>query len=99
LQEIVLAGDRSLQSPAHCADTKRMDISAIALQGLQQAETQLENAATVIASAGANSASPDAVDLTVEMTALMSARNQSAVNLSVLKTADEMQKATIDLMA
>ncbi len=78
-----------------------MDISAIALQGLQQADAQLEQAATRIASAGiasANGANLDTVDLSAEVVALISARDLSAVNLSTLKTGDEIQKTAIDLM-
>jgi len=79
-----------------------MDPSAIALQGLQQAEVQLETAASRIASAG--SASPDGanldvVDLSAEMVALMSAQNQFEANLSTLKTADQMQKMLVDIKA
>jgi len=79
-----------------------MDISAIALQGLQQAEAQLDQAATSIASFGAASpegAGLDTVDLSAEVVALLSAKNQSAANLGTLKVADEMQKAVIDLIA
>jgi hypothetical protein len=79
-----------------------MDLSAIALQGLQQAEAQLEKAATRIASVGAASpegANLDTVVLSTEMVALMSARNQSSFSLSVLKTANEIQKNVLDLVA
>jgi flagellar hook protein FlgE len=79
-----------------------MDPSSIALQGLQQADVQLETTAARIASAGSNS--PDAgnldvVDLSAEMIALMSARTMFDVNLATLKTADQMQKSLIDLTA
>jgi flagellar hook protein FlgE len=79
-----------------------MDPSSIALQGLQQADVQLETAAARIAGAGSNS--PDAgnldvVDLSAEMIALMSARTMFDVNLATLKTADQMQKSLIDLTA
>jgi len=79
-----------------------MDPSAIALQGLQQADAQLNTAATRIASAGAtspNGANLDTVDLSAEVVALMSAKNQFSANLVTIKTADEMQKDVIDLMA
>lgn len=79
-----------------------MDPSAIALQGLQQAEAQLEAAATAIAKAGAASpdgANLDVVDLSAEMVALMSARNAFDVNLATLKTADQMQKSLVDVKA
>jgi flagellar hook protein FlgE len=79
-----------------------MDPSAIALQGLQQAEVQLETAASAIASGGATSANGsnlDVVDLSAEMVALMSAQTSFSANLATLKTADQMQKTLIDLTA
>jgi hypothetical protein len=79
-----------------------MDISAIALQGLDQASAQLEAAAAGIASAGAASpdgANLDIVSLSEEVVALMSAKTMDLANLSTLKTADQIQKSTIDLIA
>jgi hypothetical protein len=79
-----------------------MDISAIALQGLQQADSQLNSAAARIASFG--SASPDGaeldvVDLSAEVIALASAKNQALDNISSLKTAGEVQKTLLDITA
>jgi hypothetical protein len=77
-----------------------MDLSAIALQGLDQAQTALETAASKIASAGTLSPdSADAVDISAEMVALLSARNMFSVNLATLKVADEVQKSVIDILA
>ncbi|MBZ5546334.1 MAG: hypothetical protein LAO22_00025 [Acidobacteriia bacterium] len=79
-----------------------MDISAIALQGLQQADAQLEKAATRIAAYGATSpdgANLDTVDLSAEVVALMSAKTEFSANLKTLKTANEIQKNLIDLTA
>jgi hypothetical protein len=79
-----------------------MDLSAIAVQGLQQAETQLEAAATRIASMGADSSdgmSLDTVDLSTEMVALMVAKAQASVSLKTLETAGEIAKNVIDVMA
>jgi flagellar hook protein FlgE len=79
-----------------------MDISAIALQGLDQASAQLETAVAGIASAGATSpdgANLDTVSLSEEMVALMSAKTLCSANLSTLKTADQIQKSSIDLIA
>ena len=89
-------------APRICADRRDMDLSAIALQGLQQADAQLNKAATKIASFGASSpdgAGLDSVDLSAEVAALMSARNQTAANLVTLHTASEIQKNVIDRMA
>ena len=78
-----------------------MDISAIARQGLEQAQVQLENAASRLAGAGAspNGSNSDNVDLGAGIVDLLSAKNNFAVNISIMKTADQMQKYVIDLMA
>gem|GEM_PF-1627947 len=84
------------------ADGSTMDVSSIALQGLQQANIQLEAAATAIATAGADSSSTgnvDVVDLSAEMVALMSAQNAFSVNLATLKTADQMQQSLVNMKA
>lgn len=79
-----------------------MDVSAIALQGLDLAQTQLERAATRLASAGTlspDAANVDSVDLSAEMVGLLAAKNQFSVNLKTLKIAGEIQQNLIDLMA
>lgn len=79
-----------------------MDLSAIALQGLEQGQVQLENAAARLAGAGAASpdgASLDTVDLSAEIVALMSAKNQFSANLGTLKIADQIQKSLLDVTA
>jgi flagellar basal body rod protein FlgG len=78
-----------------------MDPSSIALQGLQQAEVQLEAAAAAIAGAGApsaNGSNPDVVDLSAEMIALLSAQTSFAANIAALESVDQMQK-TLDVTA
>jgi hypothetical protein len=83
------------------ADPTGMDLSAIALRGLQQAEGQLEQAATRIAlSAGSpGRLTLDAVDLSAQMVALLSAKELASVNLQTLRTADEVAKNVIDMLA
>jgi flagellar hook protein FlgE len=79
-----------------------MDLSAVALQGLEQAQVQLQNAATRLAGAGTESpdgAGLDTVELSAEIVALMSAKNQFSANLSTLKTADQIQKSLLDVTA
>lgn len=79
-----------------------MDLSTIALQGLEQGQVQLENAAIRLAGAGAESpdgAGVDTVDLSAEIVALMSAKTQFSANLSTLKTANQLQKNVLDVMA
>jgi flagellar hook protein FlgE len=80
-----------------------MDASAIALQGLQQAEYQLNNAAAGIASAAgesggtSNGGNVDVVDLSSEMVALMSAQTLYEANLSTLKTPDQVEQNLVNL--
>ena len=79
-----------------------MDPSSIAIQGLQQADAQLNAAASAIASTGATSANgsnPDVVDLSTEMVALTSAQTSFSANLAALETADQMQKTLLDVTA
>jgi hypothetical protein len=84
------------------ADMNNMDLSAIALQGLAQAEVQLSAAASTLASAGAaspNGANLDLANLSAEIVALSAAKTLVAVNLSALKTADQIQQSIINLFA
>lgn len=77
-----------------------MDPSAIALQGLQQADAQLETAASRIAHAGVTSRDGvpvDIVDLSAELVARMTAQKLFEANLATLKTDNQMQKALIDI--
>jgi flagellar basal body rod protein FlgC len=78
-----------------------MDPISIALQGLQQADVQLNAAASRLANAGdsPNGANLDVVDIGAEMVALMSAQTMASVNIATLKTADQMQKALVDIKA
>jgi flagellar hook protein FlgE len=79
-----------------------MDPSAIALQGLQQAELQLEKAAGGIASTEAQSSgggNVDVVDLSTEMVALMCAQILYEANLATLKTADQVEQNLVSLTA
>jgi len=77
------------------------NLSTIALQGLAQAEVQLNAAASILANAGAASpdgANLDVVSLSAEIVALNSAKVAFAVNVSTLKTADQIQQSTINLL-
>jgi hypothetical protein len=79
-----------------------MDISAIALQGLQQAQVQLESSAVRLASTGV--ASPegmpvDTVSLSEAAVSLLAAKNSFSANIGVLKIANELQKNIVNLLA
>ena len=76
-----------------------MDLAAIALQGIDQAQVQLEAAATGIASAAAQSSDAATVDLSTEVVALLSARNQVSLGVATLKIADQTAQSAINLLA
>ena len=79
-----------------------MNLSAIALQGWHQAGARLDSAGIKIASLAASSAgaaNQDAVDLSAGVVALLSAKNLYSANLRSVKTADEILKTSIDLIA
>jgi flagellar basal body rod protein FlgF len=74
-----------------------MNITNIALGGLQAAQGTVEKTATRLAS-------PDpmargAFDLSAEMVALLSAKQQFQVNARVIQTADDMQQGLLDVLA
>ncbi len=81
------------------ADMLYMDVSSIALRGLQRAQVQVENSAGRIARwAGSSGGGMDSVDLSQDAVALLAAKDQFGANISVLKVADKMQKSVINLM-
>jgi flagellar hook protein FlgE len=75
-----------------------MDLSSIALQGLQQADDRLQQASTRLASVGSDG-DVDTVSISAEMVALLSAKNEYMTNVRALKTGDEVQQAALDIMA
>ena len=81
------------------ADIESMDLSAIVLQGINQAQAQLDAAVTGLASASPNSGGVDMVDVASQLVATNSAEILLQLNLSTLKTADQLQKNVIDLLA
>lgn len=79
-----------------------MEISAIALQGLNQAQAQVEQAGGRLASVGANfgDGTPvDSADLTDATVALLAGKNAFAADIQLLKVADQMQSQAINLLA
>jgi len=77
-----------------------MDPSSIALQGLQQAEFQLDAAAAGVASAGArpaNGNNADVVDLSSQVVAMTQAQTQYEADLATLKTADQVEQNLVNL--
>jgi hypothetical protein len=85
-----------------------MDILGIAQQGLSQAQGQFDKAAQRIAQVGQNqvgrntgqSQTPgDSVSLSDAAVSLLGAGNQYQADLGVAHTANEMEKATLALLA
>jgi hypothetical protein len=77
-----------------------MGLSAIALGGLDQALSHFENAAKQVgAPADVSGAGPDTVDLSTAAVSMLSARNEFAANIAVVKIADEMERNVLNVLA
>jgi hypothetical protein len=77
-----------------------MDISAVALQGLEGAQGQFNRAASKLSTATSPSLSTaDETDLSQAAVGLLAAKNDFEGNLEVLKVADQMERSTIDMLA
>jgi flagellar hook-associated protein FlgK len=77
-----------------------MQLSGIALQGLDQAESSFNRSAARIAQPPQIGQDPgDQVSLSDEAVSLLQAKGSFQANLRVLQTADEMQKQTLDMLA
>jgi flagellar basal body rod protein FlgG len=73
-----------------------MGIQAVALQGLEQSQSQVDQSARRISGAATSS---DSVDLSTETVALLSAKNAFEANLKLAQTADQMERSAINLLA
>jgi hypothetical protein len=78
-----------------------MDISAIALDGLERAQQRFDTSATRLSRASLPQDTPavDSVDLSTAVVGLMTAQNDYKVNVKVAQTGDEMQRAVLDILA
>jgi hypothetical protein len=79
-----------------------VELSAIALQGLDSAQAALERTAVRLARTGSDTpeaAPTDTVELATAMVGLIAARQDYAVNLKVLETANEIERQAVDLLA
>jgi flagellar hook protein FlgE len=74
-----------------------MDIMSIALGGMRNAQTTLEKTAERIAAVSPET--PDSVDLSSQMVAMLAARNQFQTNVRLFQTADDVQKKLLNLLA
>ena len=79
-----------------------MGLSAIALSGLDRAQAGLEQTASRlsrIAAPTSDGAPIDTVDLRTVAVELLAARQDFAINLRLLKTADEIERQVLNLPA
>lgn len=74
-----------------------MDVMSVALGGMQNAQSTLQKTAERVATVSPESS--DSVDLSSEMVAMLAARNQFQTNAAVIRTADDMQKKLLNLLA
>lgn len=69
------------------------------LQGMQKAEAQLNTAAGRIAQLPtAANGGGDTIDLSAEIVALMSARDNFMANVGAAKTGDQIQRALLNML-
>jgi flagellar hook protein FlgE len=76
-----------------------MELTAIALQGMEQAGRRLETSAARIARLGTADYGGDTVDLSREAVETLAARTDFAANARVAGTGAEMEKKLVDLLA
>lgn len=77
-----------------------MQILASALEGLNRAESKLEQAAGRISQAGAAAGtSGNSLDLATEMVNLAVAKEEYQANLKALQAGNEVTRHTIDILA
>jgi flagellar hook protein FlgE len=76
-------------------------VATTALSGLMAATARLNASAARIANSGTPGPAPATsdVDLVAEQVEMITARTAFAANLSVLKTADEMERTMLDMKA
>lgn len=73
-----------------------MDISAIALSGLQNAQNRFDRAAAGVTRATLNPG--DSVDLSQQAVDMLAAKTQFGASIRVAHVADEMQKSLLDML-
>lgn len=74
-----------------------MGISYIALLSLENAKAQFDRAAAGVIRAASNP--EDVVSLSQQAVEMLAAKNQFTVSIRAAHVADQMQKATLDLLA
>ncbi|MEO8657559.1 MAG: hypothetical protein ABI693_03775 [Bryobacteraceae bacterium] len=76
-----------------------MDITAVALQGLQEAQARIDKAAANLSRLSIDASSGDSVDLSAEVIALLAAQGQVETSVAIAKGADQMQQKLLDVLA
>jgi hypothetical protein len=74
-----------------------VEISPIALGGLERAAASFDKSATRMTAAAAPEAG-DSVDLSTAAVGMLTARNQFSANLKTAHVADEMERMAIELI-
>jgi hypothetical protein len=97
-----LPGAFSPEILSAAADKRSVELSAIALSGLDRASAAFDQSARAIATAGTaapESAPVDTVDLATAVVGMVQAREDFGANIQALRTADEMQRQVLDILA
>ena len=85
-----------------------MDISSVALSGLQQAQTCFDCAASRVATAGQTTVSGETVNTSADIdvvnfsraaVSMLSAKSDVSASIAVLHKANEIQRQVLDLFA
>ena len=74
-----------------------MDISSIALSGLQNATRQFDRAAAGVIRS--TSVEPDSADLSQAAVEFLASKQQFSAAIRLAHVADQMQKSTLDIFA
>lgn len=93
-----------IQVVTDLVDKNKMDIFSIGLQGLNQAQGQLEKSASDIAhssiAASSTTTEPvDTVDISEAMISMLSAKTTFEANLKTIEVGKELAKTVIDIKA
>lgn len=80
-------------------DEPHMDLSAIALSGLQSAQSKFEGAARQVVASSSPDAPADGVDLSVAVVEMLSSQRQFEATAQLMRTAEEMDGQIVNLLA
>jgi flagellar hook protein FlgE len=75
-----------------------MDLSAIALSGLQAASAAVDTAGRRMIAATSLESSADTVDLSTAAVELLASKTQFEANIQVMKTANQMESHVLDIL-